>query len=343
MIYRTGYEIVFGIAQMLSRVEVLMHLKVVMDPTMDTITDSRAARMSPFRDLNIDRDRLEYNHNSPALRQLQNSLVQPLQRILDGPVKIAASRTLPAESQSWSNQSTTKGSSTQIELLTAGSSSAKVFEGYQPTVMSVDDAFASEIAAQRKILADRQKMVEAERLKRHWEKRVAEEALAVQKAERVKRVAEQEAERTNQTAEREVKMEMSRLAEEKAKLQRQLLAELGPEKSEQHHRKLHNLGEQRVKMHLQCEAERHHNMRAQEKLLEQVYNEHNIDVVKVGTPSGGAMYAPWDSIVGDILEEQKREELHQKGIYFWLEAGIAVSVLQNHETLETLEDVTVSG
>ncbi|MCJ1431328.1 hypothetical protein MMC27_000679 [Xylographa pallens] len=291
-------------------------------------------------------ERLAYDQ-----RQLQNSLVQPFQRLLERPV---VCRTRPAESQSWFAESRPRASSTRNELLTAGSSSGKVVDGYRPTAMPVDDVFASEIAAQRKTLADRQAIVDAEKWKRLREQRVARnESLAVHKAERMKRIAEEEAERkrvvaeqeierTTQFAEREVDMEMQWLAEEKAKMERQVLVEKNPENREQHYTKRHNLGGQRVRMNPQREAERHRNMHVQEKLLEQVYKEHNIDVVKLETCSGGAMYAPWDSNLGDILDEQKQEELDRKGIYFWLEVGTAISVPQNRENLETIEDTTMS-
>ncbi|MCJ1281601.1 hypothetical protein MMC26_000921 [Xylographa opegraphella] len=334
---------------------------------MDTITDSYAVSMSPFSSgPNYKPERLLYDHNAPGLRQLQNSLVQPFQRLLGDPINIAESRKPPTQSQNWFAESVPTVSSARNESTTAGSSYANLAPGYQPTAMPVDEVFASEIAAQRKTVADSRKIAEAAKWKRLREQRVARnEALAVQKAERakwiaeeeasrkrhiaepeaqrLKKTAEQEAQRMKQTSEREVEMENQRLAEEKAKSESQVLVEQGPDIGEQNHEKRRIPRQQRVKTNLQHEADRHHNMRAQEKLLEQVYKEHNIDVVKVETRSGGAMYAPWDSNVGDILDQQKQEELDRKGLYFWLEAGTAVSVSQNNDSLETTEDVTMSG
>ncbi|MCJ1417646.1 hypothetical protein MMC32_003990 [Xylographa parallela] len=330
-----------------------MHRKVGIDPTMNTGTEIHVAHMSASSPgASYRPEPLECDHTALVLRQRQNALVQPFQRLLERPVVFG---TRPAESQSWFAQSIPRASSTRNELLTAGSSSGKVVNGYQPTAMSVDDVFASEIAAQRRTLADRQAIVDAEKWKRLREQRVArKESLAVQKAERTKRIAEEEAgrkrlvteqeiERMTRIAEQDVDMEVQRLAQERAKMERQVLVEHGPKVREQHHRKQHNFGGQRVQMDLQREAERHRNMRAQEKLLEQVYKEHNIDVIKLETSSGGAMYAPWDSILGDILDEQKQEELDRKGIYFWFEAGTAISVPQDQESLETMEDTIMSG
>ncbi|MCJ1376939.1 hypothetical protein MMC17_000029 [Xylographa soralifera] len=318
---------------------------------MNTVTDSHVTPMSPFSPgIRYRPKRQAYDRNSPALRHLQNSLMQPFQRLLEGPVEIAASRTPPAESQPRFIQSTPKVSSSRNELLAAGASSAKVIEGYQPTAMSVDDVFASEIAAQRKTRADRQKVVEAEKWERLREQRAAKmEALTKQEAERTKRIAEREAElEVQRLAKSNAEMEVQQpMDDEKAKTEKQIIVKQVSKETNQHRREKYNLAVQRGKtnkrLRAKQEAERQRNMRAQEKSLEQIYAEHNIDVIKIGTRSGGAMYAPWDSTLGDILDEQKREELDRKGIYFWLEAGTAVSVPPERESLETIEDVNMSG
>ncbi|MCJ1403294.1 hypothetical protein MMC11_006517 [Xylographa trunciseda] len=234
-----------------------------------------------------------------------------------------------------------------------------VSEGSQATAKSVDELFAGEIAAQRTILADRRKVVEAEKWKRLREQRAKtqkppmqchvkrRQSPAKQESESTTNTAQLEAERTKSVAERETdlevqrlakrraEIEVQRLAEERAKIERQILVE--------RRTYTQNLAEQRAKMERQRQTERQHNMRQQEKLLEQIYAGHNIDVVKVETPSGGSMYAPWDSSMGDILAEQKVEELAQEGIHFWLEAGTRVSVAEHHESLKIPEEATMSG
>ncbi|MCJ1393167.1 hypothetical protein MMC18_006039 [Xylographa bjoerkii] len=289
-------------------------------------------------------ERLTYDQDSSTLRQLQKSLAQPSQKLPDGPFELSASRTSPAKSQSWFVQSTPKEPSTRGELLTTVSASPKVDEGAQAIAMSADEVFASEIAAQRIILADREKVVEAEKWKRLAEQRTERgKATTEQKAEKRKRIAEREAEmEVQRVASRKAKMEAHRLAEEKAKMEREILVEQRAKMELQREMEKLSLTQQRAKMKFQREAERQHHMRRQEKLLEQIYAEHKIDVVKMGTPSGGAMYAPWDSTLGSILDEQKEEVLAREGIYFWLEAGTRMSVTEDCESLE-IKEVNMSG
>ncbi|MCJ1295819.1 chromatin assembly factor-I (CAF-I) p90 subunit [Xylographa carneopallida] len=313
---------------------------------------------------------MAWDQNSPGLRQLQNSLISHFQRLLESPAAIAAREVRPAQSPSAVTESMPKAPSIRSGLLTAGSSSSKFVEGYHLIAVPVDDAFASEIAAQRKIRADRHELAEAENRKRLGEQRVArEEALVVQRAERTKlnaekeaekkrkvadqeaekkrQVVEQESERLKLIAERDVKTKMGQRADDEATTEKQALVEQATEAAKQQRMEMLILAIERGKTEKRLEAERkaerQQYMRIQEKLVEQFYAEHKVDVVKIGTSSGGAMYVPWDSIVGDILDEHKQEELDRKGIYFWLEAGTATSVAQERQSLQTVEDVAMSG
>ena len=208
-----------------------------------------------------------------------------------------------SESPSWFAQSKASQSFTGNGLSTTITEPTKLFDVEKSNDKSMDEVFAGEIAAQRMSIAQQQKEM--------TEKRTS---LAKQKAEI----------RNHHFAEVKATMGTQNLAEEKPEMER------------------YSLVGQRANMEMQHEAERQHNMRHQETLLEQIYAENKVDVIKIGTSSGGVIYAPWDSNLGDILNKQKEEELAGEGIYFWLEAGTEVSVEHKDESLQEINEITMS-